>query len=388
VKELDAATVHTLAKRIHGFYSEFEIPPKSEKELRPYLSPRWRATESRDYYQGDHFNDHFEYKFDPTKVKALEPHVKAYLLYCDSVCIYDQLPPLLDYSRLDPNGDLAARRLPAVVQLLQEYAALAPLLRRNILIPVADEIFHDADKKFALVSDEEKNEIVASLARAGHKLSRDIAASFGHAVKREWLLMEYMRREFDLYFPGHLHVNVYQGLLKALEKRFSSKDITEPFNVGILGNLSTINPNKISVKDIVQVRLQEDAFQEFRVFLRGVFDRMNKDEHNFSDFDTEFASAVREEMNQKKETIRRLTEKSGLLREIFSQSDRLIVGAVAGGLAGWTSGSLETGALVVGVAGVVAPALYDLIRGEITRSSDRDTRLSMRNHFLALGKAG
>jgi hypothetical protein len=109
---------------------------------------------------------------------------------------------------------------------------------------------------------------------------------------------------------------------------------------------------------------------------------MNKDQSNFSDFETEFANAVREEMEEKKDAIRRFTKKSGLLRELLSQSDRLIVGAVAGGVAGWASGSFEVGAFVAGVTGSAVPPLYDLIRGEV-RSPDRGTRLSMRNHFLA-----
>jgi hypothetical protein len=382
LRPIDFPIAKKLAHRLKNFYESYELPPKSDKELRPYLSPRYTTTQSlgSDLYRGGVHFKNFEYKFDPAKAHALAPQLKTYLLYCHSVCIYDALPPLLDYFRLSDDSYSSAR-LPAVNHLLHEYAGLSALFRRHILVPVCDEVFGNYTQNSFWPNETEQREIQKNLPQLRDQPDRRALGDLlGSLVKEHWWLKQHVSNRIDLYFPHRDYVGAFQGLMNALEERFSRDNIIEPFNVGILGSLTEVNPNHISAKDILEVR-QEGLFEEFRAFLGDVFDDLNTSTREFSDFDAEFASAVRREMSRNREKIDRLTRKSNFFRELFRRKDLIMIGAAAGIVAGLNdTHALNT--LLYGAIGGAVPPLYDAVRGTI--SSNSPARTSMRHHFLAI----
>jgi hypothetical protein len=389
ISNLASPIAKRLADRVGEFYRAFKIPEKKENQLRPYLSPRFTTTYGLgiDYYTKPAFFKDGNFEFNPAEIQELAPQIKTYLLYCDSVCIYDALPPMLDYFRFGDSSGISQRRLPALTHLLKQYAGVAPLLRNRILIPICDEVFGER-RDTPFVDDVEKVEIVAALVHDDKSLPADeaigIARVLGSIVKEQWWQKEYLQGRVDLYFPHRQYSQVLLGILRSLERRFSSATIVEPFNVGLLGSLSSISPSKLALSDIVNVR-REDAFSDFRVFLHGVFDRLNRSEQYFSDFDTEFARAVREEMAEKRIEISALARKSNLLREAFSQIDRISIGAVSGAVAGGFGMGSPEAALLAALAGGAMSPLYDVLRGILDRSQTRHIRLSLRNHFLTIG---
>ena len=184
-----------------------------------------------------------------------------------------------------------------------------------------------------------------------------------------------------MYFPSSIYIPVFKGLLLSLQKRFSSEGILEPFNVGVLGQLSNIDPTKVNVEDIVQLR-QKGEFNDFRSFLCEVFDRLHGKRGYYSDLKTEFASAVRSELREHSEQIKKMTDSSTVLREAFANSDRIIIAVGTGILPGAIANS-PTMAILGGAAGAAGRILYDIVRAAILRSPNA-SRASFRNHFLAL----
>src|SRR5882762_6826567 len=146
--------LHQLSLAVKTYYSNFKIKPKEDWELRPYLaSPGFGPFNplGMDYVFGD---------------RAAQPgemtrNIKKYLLFCNSLCITDQLPYLLDYFEADPTSEYAAARIPAVKALLIEYTSLRELLEQGTLIPLSDEIFGMTQDLF--ISEEEKKQIDSTL---------------------------------------------------------------------------------------------------------------------------------------------------------------------------------------------------------------------------------
>jgi hypothetical protein len=99
----------------------------------------------------------------------------------------------------------------------------------------------------------------------------------------------------------------------------------------------------------------------------------------FSDLESEFAAAAREEMADCDEKIKQLTRKSNVLKDTLRNLDRVLIGGVGGLLAG----SPEI-AVLGAAAGALQP-LYDIVRGAWTASpSNSAARASLRHHFLVL----
>jgi hypothetical protein len=65
--------------------------------------------------------------------------------------------------------------------------------------------------------------------------------------------------------------------------------------VGVLADLANLNTSQISIGDIITIR-SEDAFSDYRRVLQGILRRLQDREGKFSDLETEFAVAAREEM--------------------------------------------------------------------------------------------
>src|SRR5207247_9011666 len=67
ISNLDAPILRKLAFRVRDFYTQYELPPKNENELRPYLFPRFTTVTKigSDYYSHPGHLKHGTYDFDP-----------------------------------------------------------------------------------------------------------------------------------------------------------------------------------------------------------------------------------------------------------------------------------------------------------------------------------
>jgi hypothetical protein len=101
---------------------------------------------------------------------------------------------------------------------------------------------------------------------------------------------------------------VLQGLWTAASQHYSSKQIREPFEVGVLGELASLDTDKISTADIISVR-SEQAFEDYRRIVQRILRRLQDQEGKFSNLEGEFSVAAREEMADCDDKIRQLTKK-------------------------------------------------------------------------------
>jgi hypothetical protein len=129
----------------------------------------------------------------------------------------------------------------------------------------------------------------------------------------------------------------------------------------------------------------EEVFEHFRAFLRHAFDQIHQREGEFSDEQTEFSRAIRDELTENDAKIREMTRKSSVLANVFSNTDRILFGALTGSIGGILSGSPTLAVAGAAIGGAIRPT-YDIVRQLLTTpASTVAARASLRNHFVALG---
>lgn len=380
---IDVPTARRLAKAVKDFYNNFCLPEKELGEMRPYLFHRYAAGISpwRSFvgYKG------VAYTFTPSHGTDIFGFLKPFLLYSHGICFYDPLTGLLDYfDHSSEDTDKERARLPGVANLLFEYVRIAELIRHRIVIPISGEAFGDpyARNNFTL-SDSEKREIINLFSANPRYQDCALLVDYvGSLVKEQLWLKQHTENRIDLYFPDDFCVPILQGLLRAASRRYTSREITEPFTAGILAELACLDTSQISITDVISVR-SEHAFDEYRGVLRRILRRLQEQEGNFSDVESEFKATAREAMAECDDKIKQLTKKSNVLRDTFRSLDRVLIGGALGSLGGLLAGSPEI-AVSGATAGAALRPVYDILRGAWTASPSPAVRASLRNHFLVL----
>ena len=366
---LSRESLHQLSLAVKNYYSNFKIKPKEDWELRPYLaSPGFGPFNplGMDYVFGDR----------SAPPGQMTKNIKKYLLFCNSLCITDQLPYLLDYFESDPNSEYAAARIPAVKALLIEYTSLRELLEQGTLIPLSDEIFGMTQNLF--ISEEERKQIDSTL-----QLTIDDADSIATSIRRQQLYVEKLDKHVDMFFPNSQFVPVFKELLRFSETKFTHTEIQEPFKVGILGDISAINPDAVSIQEILKMRRNEELFQEWRSFLENVLQKLYLHEDDYNDLDREYLEGVRAELLVWKDKLRRKKKESSFANQLLESAEKIIIGASAGAVIGQlTVGPL--GAAIGAAGGALRPGLEGL-RGLTRVATAKKGYITLRNHFLALG---
>jgi hypothetical protein len=205
-------------------------------------------------------------------------------------------------------------------------------------------------------------------------------------IKEQIWFKQRAQNRIDLYFWEESCVPILQGLLRAASHRYSSKRIYEPFEVGVLANLARLDTSQLSTMDIISIR-SEKAFDDYRRVLQAILRRLQDREGRFSDLESEFAVAAREEMAECDDKIKQLTKKSNVLKDMLRNFDRVLIGAASGSLGGLLAGSPEVAVLGAAAGAAVRP-LYDIVRGAWTASPSSAVRASLRHHFLVLDQEG
>jgi hypothetical protein len=346
---IDVPTARRLTQVVKEFYRDFHLPEKDPGEMRPYLFHSYSAGISP-WHNFVRFEG-AEYTFTPSQDTDLFRFLKPFLLYSHGICFYDPLPGLLDYfDRSSEETDLEKARLPGVASLLFEYVKIADLIRHRIVIPISGETFGAPYMRnnFFLSDSEEREIIDLFSANPRYQEQVELVGYVGGLVKEQLWLKQHTENRIDLYFPSDFCVPILQGLLRAAARRYTSKEITEPFTAGILAELASLDTSQISITDIISIR-SEHAFDEYRRVLQRILRRLQEQEGNFSDLESELAAAAREEMAECDDKIKQLTRKSNVLRETFKNLDRVLIGGALGSLGGLLAGSPE----IAGLSGEV-----------------------------------
>ena len=293
---IDVPIARRLTQVVKTFYKDFRLPEKEPGEMRPYLFHSYSAGIGR----WDNFVrfEGSEYTFTSSQDTDLFKFLKPFLLYSHGICFYDPLPGLLDYfDRSSEDTDLEKARLPGVASLLFEYVKIADLIRHRIVIPISGETFGAPYmRKNFLLSDSEEREIIDLFsANPRYQEKSELVSYVGGLVKEQLWLKQHTENRMDLYFPYDFCVPILQGLLRAAARRYTSKEITEPFTAGILAELASLDTSSNFDRGYHFIR-SEHAFDEYRRVLQQILRRLQEQEGNFSDLESELAAAAREEM--------------------------------------------------------------------------------------------
>jgi hypothetical protein len=381
---IDVPTARHLARAVSDFYHRFRLPDKDPGEIRPYLFHGYTTGQKpwRDFVKFEGYR----YAFTPSGNPNLLKFLKPFLLYSHGVCFLDPLPGLLDYFRHSSSEetDFERARLPAVDRLLLEYVKIADLIRHRIVIPLSDEIFGVYRHNDFFVSKEEQRKIVDLANISGQ--DADFVGVIGEKIKEQLWLNQRLENRVDLYFPHKSFVPVLQGLWSAASQHYTSKQIHEPFEIGVIGELASLDTDRISIADIISVR-SEQAFDDYRRIVQRILRRLQDREGEFSSLEGEFAVAARAEMAECDDKIRQLTKKPTVLKDAVHNLDRVLIGGATGSIGGLLAGSSTIALLGAAAGGAIRP-LYDIVRGALTSSASSGARASLRNHFLVLNASG
>lgn len=376
--------LHDLALAVDDYYREFRICPKESWELRPYVRPYLTPSGQlgMDYVFGKGHFKGFTYAFDADAAGQLSQVAKRYLLYCHSLCIHDPLPYLLDYFLVDPCGDEALSRLPAVRHLLLEYAKLEVLIRKQFIVPLSGPTVGPRE----VVANEEEIEFLVSQVPP---LSPDPVVNKGHlriiadVIRDQQRTASKLEHHVDLFFPDPAYVSVLKGLLLFSQEAFTSAEVQEPFDAAVLGDVASVNPDAVSLDDIVRMREADELFAEWRQLLSRVFRQLYDRRGQYTDLEREFCDVARGELLSWKDRLKEQERKSPFLRRSLDYAQKALIGVTAGALGGLAVAG-PPGAVVGGaVTGAMNPAL-ELLRDFVTIARSRPRTLTLRHHFLAL----
>jgi hypothetical protein len=276
--------------------------------------------------------------------------------------------------------------LPSLEHLLLEYIKIADLIRHRIVVPISDEVHGFYARNSFTLSHSERREVanlLASIPRFQKEAEHvDLHGRLGSLIKEQLWLKQRMENRTDLYFPNDTYVPILQGILKAASHPYASNQIYEPSAVGILADLAHLDTSQISIMDIITIR-SENAFSDYRSVLQRILQQLQDREGNFSDLETEFAVAAREEIAKCGDGIKQLTKKSPVLKDTLNNLGRVLIGGATCAIGPWLDGSPEISVLSAAAGAAVLP-LYDILRGAWATSPNSAARASLRHHFLVL----
>ena len=129
---------------------------------------------------------------------------------------------------------------------------------------------------------------------SGYREHEELVALLCAKIKEQLWLNQRMENRIDLYFPHYSYVPILQGLWRTASQRYTSKEVIEPFEVGVLADLASLDTSQISITDIISIR-SEHAFDDYRRILQRILRRLQDREGKFSSLESEFSVAAREE---------------------------------------------------------------------------------------------
>lgn len=367
--------IRDLANAVQNFYENFPATfEKGSDQLRPFIGPQFTVGERLGGKFVAGTGQAFEYEFSGQIRGELTAEVKRYLLYCHGLAFHDRLPYLLDYFRLDPYHPEARKRAPAIKELLVEYSQFSELLRRGIVVPISEEVYGSRINipDFPLHTDELRARLP--------DLDPDTLEIIEPIVVEMQVMIERGGYIFDSFFPSKVYVEVLREILRILSAKFTSRDLEEPFRVGILASAPGLNVDLLNIQDIVKIRTDDVAFEKWRSIVSNILTRFHEAEGNYTDAEREIREIAHQEINDWKAEFDKETRKGSLLGRIAKSTQDLAIGAIAGLIA-------DPHAIPVTVLAVINAAVQ-LAWESVASRRNRVVSTAVRQHFLVLGPDG
>ncbi|WP_350316143.1 hypothetical protein OHK33_19350 [Pectobacterium aroidearum] len=367
--------LESLSEALNDFNKEYKLPIKKETDLRPSISPRLKITDNLGFNYVSRIHDFSQYE------GVFTGELKKYLLYCHGLVIEDPLVYLLDYFRPGcTNSPYALARLPVINSLLLEYSEISDLIKSEIIFPVSESRYCENEVPYP--DDDLLKEISKRLIFKINNLPQLVGFVF-----REQFRKQIFDNNIDSFYPGLEYVSVLKEIMKIRQEKFTSDEIIAPFGVSVIGSVSLLNLERISIEDICYMRKQEELFSEWRGFLNSTFKRLYDDSYNYTNLESEFLIGSQNEFLKLEKRMNSKLSKGFSNYSLMNTGRDISIGAVSGALSGMVTGDLKTTLFMTLFTGMLSggvqpsvEAVIDLVKNKSRRKENK----VIRNHFLAL----
>jgi len=378
---LTAREMRLLAIASREPYNEKTIPERSSvSEIRPFIDPVFNMG-VMDYAIGGNLSKDFnKFVFDKSISGRMTSSIKRLLLYSHAVVINDPLDYILDFFLHSGDSELpdfVKGRIGAANSLLIEFAGMADLIRNEILITVpfcATDLQH-----MPHLSQESATSIAASL--EGVIPSKDV-----HRYQR--IVQTLVERHIsfdgraDYFFPEEAYVRVLIEVLRKLGRKFVSDDMTFQLNSSLLARLDTINVDSLRMDEIVNIRKNDQTFEDWRKFLGQALEETATNEGLTGSTGDEFHLALRKQLeNKNNESVRNIIQ-SNWAKNLGASLVDISIGAISGAVPAALMSNDSP------LSGAISGASKDIITGLAKLFSpiaNRKSNAALRSHYVALG---
>ncbi|TGE06107.1 hypothetical protein [Hymenobacter fodinae] len=371
--ELTHTMLRELSHNLNNYYSSYDFPEKPSNTVRPFLSPHYGIGNDIQWYVRGHFDNALNYNFNAPTSSPLIDICKKHLLYSHSISFEDPLIYLTDYFAYAPSKYSNAR-IPAIKFLLNEYAQMKPLIERNYIVPFAYNKVGVMDDSQYILNEEEillLNEYVLLP-------EKDIEFK-SHTILKDLDLVSRLGYNIDLYFPSKEYIGVYAGILRMAEKSFVSADVIQPFMSSVVGQISGIRINAVSIEDIKHIREGEEAFHIWREFTHSILNQLYSTELLYSDKGGEFMHIAKSKFKELDSGIKSRLHKSPVLKEILNTAEQAAIGISIGAISGMVLGSSPYNSMVTGGLSPIVRLIINYFKNIFPINRN----ISLNNHFMA-----
>ncbi|MGJ7607211.1 glycine zipper family protein [Variovorax sp. LT1R20] len=373
--------ISDLAKGVGEFHEIFSLPEKFDSEFRPSISPAFGQDHSIGF---GHVSG--------VPGQEVESAIKKYLLFSHGLVFEDPLIYLLDYFRDGAEDEYSRVRIPRVRDLLIQYAKVAELIRMKIVFPVTGE--PNQIDRIEYLDSKQVDEISKRLP----DMEKVIVQLCCQKIAEERYSLSTFGNRADYFFPRPEYVRVLHEIVKLEKASYVRQDLDRPFGMSVIGSISSIDPNEVSIQDLVSIRLNDALFSDWRDFLDRSFGELRQNEAQYSDVNREYLALVRANFDAWDKKIAGQLSKGALGKIIRKSVGEISYGVFSGAAVGASVGATlgTSGAVATGVMGAIAGGLTGGVTGAIktgidkakdlvvASSSERKTKI-IRNHFMALG---
>lgn len=366
VGKISNRDLEKLAINIERYYTPTEYKLKEKKNsLRPYISP------IIDRSLADLAGFKTAFISDPSDVEVdMKSFFKKILLYSESVCFHDPLVYHLDFFRLNCDGAVASEHRAMVFYLINLYSELKDLFANDIIIPISDTVFPSFCRANLTCTDEEVESIYSSIGRPSTE-SDDVICRYNLNHIKEFLgKRTELGSNFDIVLSHDILKTCYIGLMKHYRHILTKTRVEELTYSYDICAISSLNVDRLSVKDIVNIRKNEEAFCQWRMLLTSILSESA--DVFYKDGENPFSEIARERINNMNKKINRSHFLKNLGRNGLKDLSIGIFGGLVGGLVtqDYLSGIAGAG------SGVILKGLLDLYGARENRA--------VKDHYLLL----
>jgi hypothetical protein len=374
-KPVGYSELENLSIALNNFNKEYKLPLKNETDLRPSISPRLKIADNLGFNYVSRIHEFSEYK------GMFIGELKKYLLYCHGLVIEDPLAYLLDYFRPGcANSPYAIARIPVINSLLLEYSVISELIRSNVIFPVSEPQRYENEVPYP------EDDLLAELSNRLNDSKYNIP-ELARFIFREQFRKLNFENNVDLFYPGVEYIDVLKEIMKIQEEKFTSNQMAAYFGTSVIGSISLLNLEQISIEDISYMRQQEELFSEWRGFLNVTFKELYRNSAEYTDLKDEFLNESRYQFHNLEKRMSSKLSNAFANVSIKNTGRNISVGAISGAVSGMLSGDLETTIFMTLLTGMISggaqPSLDAIINLVQKKSRKKEIKV-VRNHFLAL----